>query len=79
MRTIANEDATAGAAVTAATPAKVESSLDLQDWLLIGGIASSLAGCVVIWWPAALILASVYCFAGVYMIERSKGTIGSPK
>jgi hypothetical protein len=79
MRRIVIEDATPGAAEPTAEPSCAERWLDLQDWLLIGGVASSLAAGAILWWPADLILIAVYCFAGVFMIEKSKRVNGPAK
>lgn len=40
--------------------------------MLALGIASAEAAAYVIWWPAALILLSLFCFASVYLIELEK-------
>lgn len=46
--------------------------LDAEDAMLALGIASAEAAAYVIWWPAALILLSLFCFASVYLIELEK-------
>jgi hypothetical protein len=69
-RIIIDEDAPAQ---TGSVPAPAEpKNLDLQDWLLIGGICFSEGAAVVIWWPASLVLASVWCLLFAWLIERSK-------
>ena len=45
-------------------------SLDLQDVLLIAGIAFAESGALVIWWPSALILAALFCFGFAYLLAR---------
>lgn len=50
----------------------VPSGIDLQDYLLIGGIVTGEGACAVIWWPSALILACMFCFTFAWLIERSK-------
>lgn len=50
----------------------VDTSLDLQDWLLIGGAAAAEAAALAIWWPSALIVAAVFCLGFAYLIERDK-------
>jgi hypothetical protein len=46
--------------------------IDLQDLLLISGIASVCAGVGFIYRPASLILFGSICLASVILIERSK-------
>lgn len=48
------------------------SGFDLQDGLVIAGIVTGEAAALVIWWPAALILACLLSFGFAYLIERSK-------
>jgi len=45
-------------------------SWDLQDALLIAGIVFGEAAAAVIWWPASLILASLFCFGFAYLLAR---------
>lgn len=52
------------------------SGMDLQDGLLIAGVAFSEIAAIVIWWPSALILASLWCLGFAYMIERTESTAG---
>ena len=52
--------------VTVPTPQR----FDLQDALLTGGIVLSELAAAVIWWPAALILGSAFCFLFAFLIER---------
>lgn len=55
-----------------------QSKLDLQDWLLFGGVAFSEGFLAVVWWPSALALAAAWCIVFVILIERSKrGTAGN--
>lgn len=51
---------------------------DLQDGLLISGVITGEAASIVIWWPSALILASLLSFVFWYLIEKSKrkGKVG---
>ena len=53
--------------------------LDLQDCLLVGGVGFLEASALVIWWPSALILAGVFCFSFVLLIERERTTNSSTK
>jgi hypothetical protein len=53
-------------------PPRVESRMDLQDYLLIAGVVFAEAAALVIWWPAALILAAMLCFGFALLIEKSK-------
>jgi len=53
---------------------KAPESWDLQDGLLIGGILFGEAAAVVIWWPASLILASLFCFGFAYLLARGSKT-----
>jgi hypothetical protein len=53
-------------------PRPVPSAVDLQDYLLMGGIVTGEGACIAIWWPAALILAALFCFTFAWLIERSK-------
>jgi chromate transport protein ChrA len=46
--------------------------LDLQDWLLMAGVAFFEGAAFVIWRPAVLILAGLFCFLFVFLIERSR-------
>jgi hypothetical protein len=48
--------------------------VDLQDFLLIGGIGFLEVSAWVIWWPSALILAGLFCFGFAYLIERDGTT-----
>jgi len=53
--------------------------VDLQDVLLVAGVVFEEIAAVCIWWPAALILAGVFCLFFAYQIERSKAkTHGHP-
>lgn len=63
------EDVTAG---KPAAPVQVEEKFDLQDGLVLGGIGFAEAAALVIWWPASLILAAVFCLGFALMIELSK-------
>jgi hypothetical protein len=45
---------------------------DLQDCLLAAGFVSFETGVGFIYWPAALILAGLLCFAFALAIEREK-------
>jgi len=54
-------------------PQTTRRSLDLQDWLLMGGVGFLEASALVIWWPSALILAGLFCFSFVLLIERNRG------
>lgn len=47
-------------------------ALDLQDALILTGVACGELAAAVIWWPSALILAFVFCFVFAYLIERAK-------
>jgi hypothetical protein len=53
-------------------PRKVEApapvGLDLLDFLLAGGVLSAEAAAAIIWWPAVLILAALFCFGWAYLI-----------
>lgn len=49
-----------------------EPHLDLQDGMVLVGIVCGEAAALVIWWPAALILASLLGFGFAYLIERVK-------
>ena len=51
---------------------RAESRVDLQDTLVLSGILCGEAAAAVIWWPSALVLAALFCFAFAYLIERSK-------
>lgn len=54
-----------------APPEPKPSRYDLQDYLVMTGIVSGEVAAVVIWWPAAFILASLFSFGFAYLIERS--------
>lgn len=43
--------------------------MDLQDWLLIGGVVFLEGAAWIIWHPAALILAGCFCFGFAWLIE----------
>lgn len=45
---------------------------DLQDALIAVGILTGETAALVIWWPAALILACLFCFGFAYMIEIAR-------
>lgn len=47
-------------------------SVDLQDILLASGILFLEAAASVIWWPAALILAGLFCLGFAFLIERDR-------
>lgn len=47
-------------------------ALDLQDFMLMAGFVSFVAGVAFIYWPAGLIVAGILFFAAVYLIERAK-------
>ena len=51
---------------------QVPAGIDLQDCLLVLGIASGETACAVIWWPSSLILACLFCFTFAWLIERAK-------
>ena len=53
-------------------PPPPPSGLDLQDGLILGGIAAGETAALVIWWPAALILACLFCFGFAWLIELEK-------
>ncbi len=46
--------------------------VDLQDYLIVAGMFSGETAAAVIWWPASIILAAVFCFGFAYLIERAK-------
>jgi hypothetical protein len=49
--------------------------IDLQDCLLALGIVAGETAAAVIWLPAALILAMLFCFGFAYLIEKSKTAV----
>jgi hypothetical protein len=53
-------------------PLSTEKSVDIQDILILLGVATGETAAAVIWWPASLILACLLSFAFAWMIERSK-------
>jgi hypothetical protein len=53
-------------------PVKEDRCLDLQDILIVAGIVCAEAAAAVIWWPAALILAALFCFGFAYLIEVAR-------
>lgn len=75
-RIVIEEDGAAGKQ-TAAPP--VPPGWDLQDWLVILGIAFWEIAAGVIWWPAALLLAGAFCLGFSWMIERAKAKDGTAK
>ena len=48
--------------------------IDVQDILLLAGVASLCTGVGFIYWPAALVLFGTLCLLGVILIERAKGS-----
>ena len=46
--------------------------IDLQDCLVAIGIVAAESAAVVIWWPAALMLASLFAFGFTFLIEKSR-------
>lgn len=78
MRRIIIEDA-GGGPDTPPAAADNGAVFDLQDTLLLGGLVFSELGAAVIWWPAALLLAAIYCFGFAWMIERAKSKNGPPQ
>lgn len=68
MRRIVIEDATSQ---PERVPAPKPARLDVQDGLLIMGIGCWEAAAIVIWWPAALILAGLFCLGFAFLIERA--------
>jgi len=46
--------------------------IDVQDILLLAGVASLCTGVGVVYWPAAVILFGIICLILVLLIERSK-------
>lgn len=74
-RIVIEEEGAAQAPATAPPPA---GEWDEQDVLLAGGILLWELAALAIWWPAALISGSLFCFIFVYMIERAKKN-GTPK
>lgn len=73
MRRIIIEDA-ASAPEAAPGPEVKAPAVDLQDCLLIAGVVFFEAAALVIWWPSALILAGIFCFVFVALIQRTNGT-----
>lgn len=57
---------------TTPAPQQVKDRFDLQDGLIVAGIAFAEAAAMVIWWPASLILAALFCLGFAIMIELSK-------
>lgn len=56
----------------ASAPSQVKDRFDLQDGLIVAGIACAEAAAIVIWWPASLVVAALFCLGFALMIERSK-------
>lgn len=53
-------------------PPPAPSPYDLQDGLVLAGIVFGEIAAIVIWWPAALILACLFSFGFAWLIELEK-------
>lgn len=72
MRRIVIEDADTSGRVKLAPAPSPPGGLDLQDWMMLCGLAFWEVAALVIWWPAALLLAGCFCLGFSVLIERSK-------
>lgn len=52
-------------------PAKIDS-----DWLIVAGVIFSETGMAIIWWPAALLLAGIFCFVFYFLLHRFRKAAG---
>jgi hypothetical protein len=50
---------------------KVDLGLDLQDVLILIGVASGEVAAFIVWPPASLILLCLFCFGFLYLIEKA--------
>jgi hypothetical protein len=50
----------------------VEDGFDLQDGLILAGVAFAELAAALIWWKAAIILAAIFCLGFAWLIERAK-------
>lgn len=52
--------------------ARPAARFDVQDATLLVGVVAGEAAALVIWWPTALVLLSLFGFGFTYLIERSR-------